>query len=222
MKLSQLSEVIFNFYHEGRASATTRSFSQQDVEQYAKMSYGNLMRQLYYANRNSNNGDEYYFYTSILSVKRFKLSDAKPNGMRRADMGDIDLYKLPKNAHFANVYFVGGDNEQGENITQVAPAEENFYLSPDFKFFKFYVVKGRGINTYHLPPCITHVDIETTYDDPDIDVPLDVCYDVATAVLGGMLRMPAFVNKDVDNPYSIEQVNLKQKLGVQPQPAIPQ
>ena len=220
MQLSQLSEVIFNFYEQGRIKAVNTSFSKADIEQYAKMSYGNLMRQLYYANRNSNDGAEYYFYSSILDIKRFNLSDANSKGMRRADMGDIDLYKLPKNAHFANVYFVGC--EQGEAITQVAPAEENFYLSPDFSSFKFYVVKGRGINTYNLPPCVKAVDIETTYDNPDIDVPLDICYDVANAVLGGMLRMPSFMNKDVDNPYTIEQANLRQRLGVQPQAALPQ
>src|ERR1700760_3789099 len=187
MTLQQLSEVIWRFYQVGRAKATSQTITEADIMQYAKAALSCMMRQQYMLSKKMNDGEEYYFYSQILSIKRFNLNDPDNRGMRRADMGSIDLYRLPKNMHFTNIYPIGDSCTGGDGsleLTQVSPGEENFYLSGDYDFFKFYVVKGKGINTYHLPPCIKSLDIETTYDSPEIDVSLDQAMDVANVVLG--------------------------------------
>jgi hypothetical protein len=219
MILKQLGEVIWSFYNEGRASATNQTLKKADMLQYARTAYGNIMRQIYYAGKKMNDGNEYYFLSPALDIKNFVLSDANGVGMRRADMSAFDLYRLPKNDHITNVYPVGqgcGTEDIGE-ITQVQPGEENFYLGPEFSDFMFYVVKGRGINTYHVPPCIKNVDIEAPYDNDNVDVSLDIAFDVANQVLGVALRIPGFVGKDTDNPYLPPQsVQLKRALQQQP------
>src|SRR5580692_11434949 len=136
MLLNTVSDVIWQFYAEGREKATNQSFSQQDILQHARMSFSNYMRQLYYNAKQLNDGDEYYFSSPILSIMRFPLTDPNAVGKRRADMSNFDLYRLPKNSHFTNVYLVGCGNNDGISITQVAPAEENFYLTPEYNFFK--------------------------------------------------------------------------------------
>lgn len=215
MTLKQLSEVLIRFYNVGRQKSTAVTLTEADMMQYAKAALSGMMRQQYMVSKKMNDGEEYYFYSQILSIKRFQLTDTDNRGMRRADMGDVDLYRLPKNMHFTNIYPIGDGCIGGDGsleLTQVSPGEENFYLGGDYDFFKFYVVKGKGVNTYHLPPCIKSLDIETTYDSPDIDVSLDQAMDVANIVLGVSLKVKGFPVKVVDNSMDPNVLELKRRL----------
>lgn len=203
MIIKQLAEVIFRFYNDGRVSSTGITFTEADILQMAKMAYANMQRLLYYESKKDGGGDEYYFYSGILSVKRFPLSDANSKGMRRLDMTGIETYRLPKNSHLTNVYPIGCTGEEGDFVsTQVAPGEENFYAGdPELSFFKFHVVKGQGINTYNWPGCVRSADVESTFDDPAMDVPLDICFNVASQILDRTLRIPGFTGKSTDNSF---------------------
>jgi|ERR1700733_12901105 len=215
MTLGLLSEVILYAYNSGRLKSVGKNFSKQDIFQMAKMSFANSIRELFYATKKLNDGDEYYFTSPLLEVKKYQVSELISERYRRIDMCDEDFFRLPKNAHFTNVYPVGCGQNNIE-ITQVQPAEENFYTSPDFSSFVFFVAKGRGLNFYNLPPCVNHVEVEATYDaDEKTDVPLDMAFDILNQVLGVTLRVPGFGNKVVDNAYTAEQLNVKQRLTTQ-------
>lgn len=210
MRLGKLSELIWQLYASGRQKSTEQTFAIEDVKEFAKTSFSRMMRQAYVSGLKLGMGEEYYFYSPILAIQRFTLGEVDIKGMRRADMTGLDLYRLPKNAHFTNVYPVGCGGTEGFELTQVSPGEENFYTGVDFASFHFYVVKGTGINTYHLPPCATGVDIETTYDaNDDTEISLDFAYDVCNLVLTRMTGVPDFVGRTVDNPYSLPIKNLK-------------
>lgn len=217
MKIKNLSEVIFKFYSEGRPKATAVTFNERDIAQMVKLNFGELCRFKYYESKKLDeyNRPDYSFTSPLLSIKRFELSDPNDRGMRRADMGTFDLYRLPKNEHFTNVYFVGDGcvNDDAGEITQVETGEENFYINnPDLSFFKFYVVKGRGINTYNVDPCIKSLDIETTYDSDDIDISMDLAYEIASAMLGLMLKIKQQPLKILDNNYAPQPTELKHRL----------
>ena len=221
MKLNQVAEVIWSIYQDGRVSATARSYKQQDIVQMVKMTLGNMMRQIYYNNKKLRNGDEYYVSSPLLSIQRFELGPVNNKGMRRADMSEFDLYRLPHNSHIVNVYPVGCSGEdQGKSISQVQPAEENFYLDPQYDFFQFYRVQGRGVNCYHLLPCTKFVDVESTFDSDEVDVSLDVAFDISQQVLGTVLRIPGFASKDVDNPYHAPLMNQLRKQSQQPESTV--
>lgn len=222
MIITQLSEIVWRFYQDGRAASTAQSFTEADILQMCKLAYSDMMRQLYYASKKLNDGDEYYFYSGILSVKRFKLSDANMKGMRRADMSGVEIYRLPKNSNFTTVYAVGCSDNDGEALTQVQPGEEVFYEgNSEFSLFKFYVPKGQGINTYNLPPCVKALDVETTFDDPKMEVSLDIGYNIAQQILGVTLRIPGFAGKETDNSFSPPHaIQLKNRLAAQQQEPI--
>jgi hypothetical protein len=217
MKIKTLSEVIFRFYSEGRPKATAMTFNERDIAQMVKLNFAELVRQQYYNSKKMDeyNRPDYSFVSPILSIKRFTLSDTNSRGMRRADMGEFDLFRLPKNEHFANVYFVGEgcDGFDTDEITQVETGEENFYINnPDLSSFKFYVVKGRGINTYNVSPCIKSVDIETTYSSDDIDIEMAMAYEIASAMLGLLLKIKQVPLKILDNNYAPQPTELKHRL----------
>lgn len=211
MLLGKLSEIVWSTYYDGRVKATNQSVDKATVMQHLKMAFSNDMRQLYYANKKLNEGDEFYFTSPVLSVKRFVLSDLVNEQYRRADMSNVDLFRMPKNSHFTNFYPVGcGTNNL--DITQVQPSEENFYMSPDFKNYIFCVAKGRGLNFYHLPACVKSIDIEATYDaEESTDISLDVAFDISNQVLGLILKVPGFGNKVIDNNYTAPQLEYRQK-----------
>lgn len=191
MILKSLSELIWRFYQNGKAKANNQHLLKQDISQKIKLLFADAMRQRYFESMKADefNQPDYAFVSPILAVKRFPLSDPDIKGKRRADMGAFDLYRLPKNSHFTNVYPYAdkgcGNTEVGE-ITQVVPGEENFYIgNPDLSEYQFYVVKGRGIDTYNLPPCITGLDIETTYDVGDTtDIDMSIASQIVDQVLG--------------------------------------
>lgn len=217
MKIKQVGEVTWQFYYDGRAKATAQTLDKADILQMCILSFGEIVRQKYYQSKASDEygQPDYSFVSPLLTVQRFPLEDINDiTSLRRADMSKFDLVRLPKNAHITNVYPIGSDcggNAVGE-ITQVAPGEENFYLSPDFTSFLFFVVKGRGLNTYHIPPCVKEIEIETTYVTDDFDISLDAAYEVAMSVLTIGGKVNGVPIKILDNTYSPQPREVKRRL----------
>lgn len=220
MKLKQVSEVVYKFYYDGRPKSTAQTLSPADITQACVLAYAGIMRSKYYDSRNeSRKNDErgdadYSFLSPILSVKKFKVGDSNNIGMRRVCMEGIDLFSLPLNAHFTNVYPLGSgcNGEAIPEVTQVKAGEERFYLSPDFSSFLFYVVKGRGIDTYHIPACVTEVEIETTYNTEDVDISMDLAFEVTQVVLGESVKVNGQPMKILDNTYSPQPREIKHRL----------
>lgn len=219
MLLSELGETIWQVYQEGRAKSTTRSFSQKDVQQYTKLAVAEVMRILYYNSKRNKDGNAFYFMSPLLSIQPFKLSDANLIGMRRADMTGFDMFRMPHDAHIVSMYPIGCNNGGDyKSISLVEAGEEYFYAgNAKFSSYQFAVVKGAGLNTYNLPPCVTKLDVESSFDAPtlDPDISQDVAFDASSLVLGKMIGMPEFTNKSTDNSYSLPQRNLKQRLSLQ-------
>lgn len=219
MLLSVLSETVWQIYAEGRQKATTRNFSQKDVQQFIKLAVAEVFRILYYNSKRNKDGNAFYFISPLLSIQKFSLTEANLIGMRRADMSSFDLFRMPHDAHIVSAYPVGCNNGgDNKSISLVEAGEEYFYAgNAKFKSFKFGVVKGRGVDTYNLPACVKSLDVESTFDAPDLDpdVSMDVAFDASSLVLGKMIGIPEFTNKNSDNSYSMPQRNLRQRLSVQ-------
>jgi len=177
MILKDVVELTWRFYQNGKPQASNQQLLKADMEQKMKLLFADAMRQRYYESMKMDKFGEpdYSFVSPILEVKKFELTEADRVGMRRADMTGATVYRLPKNSHFTNVYPVadGCGNEDMGEITQVAPSEENFYINDsDLSSEMFFVVKGKGINTYNVPPCVKAVNVEASYDlngDTEID-----------------------------------------------------
>lgn len=208
MTLDILSEFVWNWYQNGMPDATRQFLEEDDIQQMVRMSAANNFRQQYIfgqkilpARRIQPPPDEheYYFLSPLLKVIRFKLSDADELAMRRADMGKYDLYRLPKNAHFTNIYMVNfacAGLKKAE-LTLVPNGQEKFYAGkPKFASIVFGSIVGRGINTFNVPPCISSLDVETTYDDDSADISLDICFDVAVDVLRNAWQVGEVTGED--------------------------
>ncbi len=211
MKLKQLSEIVWRYAQQGRAMATNQTFRQADIEQYCSMAYGNMLRQRYYENKKMMEDEGTDFYSGDLDTKNFDLGEANYNGMRRADIPE-EVLRLPKNSDIVNVYPVGGEcKEAVGEITQVMPGEENFYLGAEFSDFLFFVQKGRGINTYHVPPCIKQIAVERVYITEDLDIPNDMAFDIANFVLGITLKIKDFIPM-TDNSFNANRNQLRYQI----------
>lgn len=189
MRLDSLTELIWRLYQNGKAYATNQYVLKPDIQQKCKLLFSDAIRQRYYESMklDAYGRPDYSFVSPILSIKRYDLSPDVKNGARRCDMAGVNLYRLPRSAHFANIYPVGDcKNDEVGQITQVEPSEENFYINdPDLKKYKFYVIKGYGINTYNIPFCVKHLDIETTYDmDDDTDIDGAIASAICDQILG--------------------------------------
>ncbi len=213
MILKQLGEVIFKYTNSGRPSATAQTFSQRDIEQFSKMALGNILRQRYFENKASGDNGSLDMIAGSLDIKEYELSEANMVGMRRAVIKD-EVVRMPRNSDVTNVYpLATGDCEAsaGESITQVQPGEENFYIGPDFSFFQFFVQKGKGLNTYNLPSCIKAIQVERIYVSDDLDISLDVAYEIAMSVLGVTLRIKEF-QPTIDNSMDANKNQLRYQL----------
>jgi len=201
MTLKNLAEVGWVLYQDGKPQANNQKLAEADIMQMCKMSAANNFRQQYLFGQKvipgknlleTTDDPEYYFVSPLLSIKRFALPETdNAQGMRRADMNEFDLYRLPKNAHFTGLYLVNNEcgGQKVGNLTLVKNGEEKFYLWSKFRSFIFGVVVGRGVNTFNVPPCVKNIDIETTYDSELSDISLDVCYDVLTEVLSMIFKI---------------------------------
>lgn len=218
MNLKRLSEVIWNAYQEGNPRSDKQTFSQSDVEQMCKTAAANSFRQMYMFGQRVIPGKkiqalpdepEYYFLSPLLAVKRFKLSEPDELGKRTADMKEFDLYRLPKNMHFTNIYMVNGKcgGQKTNVLTLLRNGEEKFYAGkPKYKFFVFGTVVGRGIETFNVPACVKELDVETTFDSDNTDV--DITLDIASDVLNEVLKLLL----GTDEATGEQQVAIREKL----------
>lgn len=209
MRLSKLTEITWRYYQNGEAKADKQQLTKADIKQQIKMLLGTLVRTRYIESKALDDFKtyDYTFIAPLLAVKRFKLTEADAVGKRVADLSGFDVYRLPSNNHITNIYPFAencvGNQELGE-ITQVNVGEENFYANqPDFLHIKFFVTKKSRIETYNLPHCITHIDVEASFDeDDDTDVPLDMAYEISAQILG-------FTTKQ---KYAADQIALENEL----------
>jgi hypothetical protein len=210
MELNKIYEVCWVFYQEGVVAATSQKLKEADIAQMVKMSYGVILRSRYYEAPPDERMD---LIGGSLDIKKYDLGEPNNQGMRRALIPD-EVVRMPKSSDVTNVYPISegdcGDSSNWE-VTQVSPAEENFYLTPDFNNFFFFVQKGKGINVYHLPPCIKSVEVERIYADKEMDIPLDMAFDIAISVLGVSLKIKEFV-VTIDNSYDRNKNELRYQL----------
>lgn len=227
MLLSVLTETSWQFAQEGRQKATNRSFAKDDVKQMLKLAAADIYRRLYYSNKKLQGGRDDYYLSPLLSIQNFELGEADATGRRMADASAFDLFRIPNNDNITAIYPVGcGGEGDMKSIPVLQSGEAEFYVNGEFNFFKFATIRGRQFITYHLPPCVKSIDVESSFFqensnsiDPDI-VP-DVAFDAAVEVLGRMLGIPDFVRRDNDNSYSLPMKNLRQRVAPQqPEPEV--
>ena len=221
MKLKQISEVIWELYEGGRPSATNQTLEQDDLQQLVYMQVADQMKMRLYESRKSNDGEKTDFLAPLLSIKQYEIGGANYQGKRSAVYYE-EVIRLPKNSDVVNVYLVAENCEGTVNgeLTQVQPGEENFYINDvDLKSFMFYVQKGNKIDTYNVPPCINKIEVERAFMQDELDIPLDVAYNISMQILGVTLKVRGFIPTE-DNPadgnrnqlrYQLEQQD-KQKI----------
>ena len=211
MTLQSVTETIWVFYQNGVVSATSRKLKEEDISQMVKMAYGVILRSRYYEAPPEERMD---LIGGSLDIKKYELSEPNVQGMRRAIIED-EVIRMPKSSDVVNVYPVSEGGECGDSlnleVTQVSPGEENFYLTADFNNFYFFVQKGKGINTYHLPPCIKAIEVERIFSDKEVDVPLDMAFDISMSVLGLSLKIKEFI-PTADNSFDRNKNELRYQL----------
>jgi hypothetical protein len=98
-------------------------------------------------------------------------------------------------------------------LTQVQPGEENFYINDqDLKsFYKFFVQKGDRVDTYNVPACVKKIEVERIFMQDELDIPLDIAYNVATQILGVSLKVRGFIPTE-DNSQDGNRDQLRRQL----------
>lgn len=211
MNLKQLSEVIWQFYDGGRPSATNQTLEQDDFEQMVFMQVAYQTKNRFYISRNDKDGEKTDFIAGMLSSKVYDITDANYQGRRRA-LSKEEVIRLPKNSDVTNVYMVSESGIVNGELTQVQPSEENFYINDmELKNFQFFVQKGKYIDTYNVPSGIKQIEIERAFMVDDLDVPLDICYEVAISILGISLKVKGFIPTE-DNPSDGNRNQLRYQL----------
>lgn len=216
MKIKRIGEILWKNYYSGRPKSTGQTIRQKDIEQLVILAYGSFLNKDFELSKKEDDFGEpdYSLITPLLDTKEFDLSGPNTIGMRKVDMSEYDLYRLPKNNHFTKVYPIGGTCGSDElgTITQVAAGEEYFYTKPEMEDFLFFVAKGRTLEFYHLPNCVKKISVETSYSTDDADVSLDIAYDLSLQVLGVLFKEKNFPSKVIDNSFDGNVLDLKHRL----------
>ncbi len=197
MILKSVIELCWRLYQNGKAYANNQYVIKQDMEIKMKLLFADALRQRYYESKKLDDfgRPDYSFISPLLEVKRFDLVDNEEYRFKRCDTSKYNLYRLPGNSHITNVYPVGScSNDEIGEITQVNPGEENFYANdPDFSDVMFFVIKGKGINAYNIPPCVKSLDIEATYDGDASE--FDIDSGMASVIIDQILNVGLAIKK---------------------------
>lgn len=216
MRIKRVGEILWKNYYSGRPKATGQTIRQKDIEQFVILAYGSFLKKEFNLSKKEDEFGEpdYSLIAQLLETKEFDLSEPNTIGMRKINMSEYDLYRLPNNNHFTRVYPIGGTCGSDElgTITQVEAGEEYFYIKPEMEDFLFFVAKGRTLEFYHLPHCVKKIAVEAPYSVDDADVSLDIAYDISLQVLGVLFKEKNFPSKVIDNSFDGNVLDLKHRL----------
>jgi len=213
MTIDHLSEVVWNFYSEGRPNVKDRTFDVADISQFLRLAIANALRKAYYDSQRNDDYREpdYSLVSGLLTVKRLKLSDATEDGTRTIDIKGMEFYRFPKNAQFSDVYPVNKKcvGQKLKASTQVKPGERYFYRAAKFARFLHHTPKNDVIETYNWPPCVEEADVECTFTGGEVNVILDVAYDAAVLVLNMSLGIkdkydPVVLRKQLEKEQALK------------------
>ncbi len=197
MNVDQLAEVCWQLYDSGRPSATNQTLEEDDFIEMVYMETAFQLKMRYYQSRKDGEGEKTDFIAGMLSTRDYDLTDANYQGRRSTIVtGKEEVMRLPRNSDIPNVNMISdgcGYIVNGQ-LTQVQPGEENFYIGDNnLKDFLFFVQKGDHIDTYNVPVCVNKVQVERIFTNDQLDIPLDIAYEVATNILGVTLKVRGFI-----------------------------
>lgn len=207
MTLSEVNNIAFTLFN-GKNKVTNLVITETKLLPTTKLAYANVMRNLWLKFGNS-----YYYFTNNLKPIQYNLSEVDCNGKRRVDFGDTSYISLPQNMHLFRIEAITGAGCYCSTITFVMPGEDYFYRGAEFASFPYAVAIGDGVDTYHIPNCIKKVTILGVSDDPDVNIPQDIAWDVLRQVLALILDIKKYPQKTIDDYGSALQELIKdQKL----------
>lgn len=213
MTLLHLSEIVWQFYQQGRPSADSQTFGEADILQFLKLSLSNVLRKAYYDSKRLDEYGEpdYALIANFLSIKRFDLGEASADGTRLIDISSEEFFRFPKNAQLSNVYPVNNKcgGQKLKPSTLVAPGEHYYFRAAKFEKYLHHEQSNKFIKTYNFPPCVEKVDVESTFTSEEINVILDVAYDAAVFVLNMTLGIkdkydPVMLRKQLEKEAALK------------------
>lgn len=209
MTLSDITNIAWTLFN-GKNKTSNLVITETKLEPVVKLAYANVMRNLWLKFGNS-----YYYFTNNLKPIEYSLGDVECNGKRRIDFGNHSYISLPMNMHLFRIEPITGGGCSCRGISFVMPGEDYFYRGPEFANYPYAVGIGDGVDTYHIPNCIKKVSILGVSDDPDVNVPQDIGWDVLRQVLSLILDVKKYPTKTIDDYGNALQELIKdQKLNV--------
>lgn len=193
MKISFIAAVVESIFNNGKVQTVGRRLDRRDFAQYATAAAGDIIRKLFYENRNLD-GDTTSFLAGSVEVKVVEI--AKLGHGRRGI--DEKIFQLPRNLGIFGVYPI--INCEGEEVidsnnafSRVETGSRWYYTDEridDLGLLAYTVSMGKP--ELFCPKDIKKVAIEAVYKDDDLDLPEYAAYAVINAVLGSTLRVAGF------------------------------
>lgn len=217
MKVTVIAAVMEAITYNGRPKVDTR-LDRRDFEQLARMAAGSVMRKLYYEERQL--GQQYWFFSSEVNTKEFKLSD--PDSKRRRtvvleDKVSKDLFsgvmRLPGGMGVLSVRPAGEVDGcvADDHIARIESGAAWLYMGRAYEGKMFYEPKSNKLVTYNIPDCINKLEVDGIFNLDDVEIPDDIAFDICNEVLGLTLKVAGFpIDKTNNNNPNL--LALKSKL----------
>lgn len=213
MTLVNLSYLLESFFYNGVVKSNSKQLTRDDMLQYIKIAYANVMRNLIITTRAKDIVDSSYLVVGSLLRKEYEVKQINKR-KKHIDISKTPIILLPENQHIFSINPINENGCEVGDVIMIQPAESKFYKNDaDFDSFIFCEQVGNLIEIYNLPDCISKIEIEAVFDNVDAEIPNDIAADVIKYVLKDMLLIKQIsVDKiDDNNPNDFVQ-ELKQKL----------
>lgn len=193
MKLSWITEVIYNIYYSGRPKEGHK-LDFEDFEQLVKMANATIMRKIYFELKA--NGEVFDYFGYQMEPKTFALPPKDRRGRRVLKFNDNEsVVRLPAGLGIFDIFPVTDDESVGIKIYPVIAGTNSLWSGEDFDDIMKFENRGKMITFYNVPECVAEVEIDGIFNDVDMDVPLDTAIDIINIVLVETLKT---INQPID------------------------
>jgi hypothetical protein len=206
IRIERVAALIESIYYNGRVKSE-KKLDFKDFLEHARYAHGAIMRKLYYEMKNAGEKPVTYF-SQVAELRTYDVSEADARGRRRVEIENALV--LPRGLGIISVDSAA-DEKCDVHFHQTKAGSDWLYQGAEYEDTPMYSLRSGGVVLRGAPDGLKQVEVLAVLNDTEIDIPLDVAFDIVNSVLGVDLKVAGFpVDKTTDQNPNV--VTVKQRL----------
>lgn len=197
MNIELLADIIQEFYYSGRVKSD-RKLKREDFVQLSRIAHGNVLRNLFKEPAIARQYMQYYGQHTDSQI--FTVSEKQENGKRIIEIPkEKEMLRLPNGVGIFSVRSLSTEKCSAVTFVRKILGTDWLLCGEDFEDVQTFAIKRNVIELDGAPDCMKEAEVTGIFSDENIDIPVDIAFDIFNLVIGQSLKVAGFPVDKHDN-----------------------